>query len=125
MEMPQMTPERMALYRASAQQREQALCQQVDERFDSAWRVAREAAVLLKTEFGVEQVVAFGSLVDRSFFHVRSDVDLAVWGLAEKVYYRAVGRLQALDTAVSVDLIRFEEAPAALQAVITRDGVEL
>jgi hypothetical protein len=55
MEMPQMTPERMALYRASAQQREQALCQQVDERFDSAWRVAREAAVLLKTEFGVEQ----------------------------------------------------------------------
>ena len=123
--MTQMTPERMALYRASAQQREQALCQQVDERFDSAWRVAREAAVLLKTEFGVEQVVAFGSLVDRSLFHVRSDVDLAVWGLAEKVYYRAVGRLQALDTAVSVDLIRVEEAPATLQAVITRDGVEL
>ena len=123
--MTQMTPERMALYRASAQQREQALCQQVDERFDSAWRVAREAAGLLKTEFGVEQVVAFGSLVDRSLFHVRSDVDLAVWGLAEKVYYRAVGRLQALDTAVSVDLIRVEEAPATLQAVITRDGVEL
>ena len=89
------------------------------------WEVAREAAVLLQTEFGVERVVAFGSLVDKLLFHVRSDVDLAVWGLPEKVYYRAVGRLQALDTAVAVDLIRIEETPATLQAVIKRDGVAL
>ena len=123
--MTQIAPEKMALYRASAQQREQVQHQLLGERFERAWEVAREAAVLLQTEFGAERVAAFGSLADRSLFHIRSDVDLAVWGLPEKVYYRAVGRLQALDTAVAVDLIRIEEAPATLQAVIKRDGVEL
>ena len=123
--MTQITPERMALYRASAQQRERERQQRLKARFDRACQVAREAAALLKTEFGAERVVVFGSLVDRSLFHVHSDVDLAVWGLPEKVYYRAVGRLQALDTIVAVDLIRIEEAPATLQVVISRDGIEL
>lgn len=123
--MTQITPEKMLLYRASAQQRKQLQRQRLDERFERAWAVVREAAVRLQTEFGVERVVAFGSLVNRSLFHIRSDADLAVWGLPEKMYYRAVGSLQALDTAVAVDLIRIEEASTTLQDVIEREGIEL
>lgn len=123
--MTQIAPEKMALYRASAQQRMQAQRQLLDERFEHAWEVAKEAAVLLQTEFGADQVVAFGSLVDKSLFHIRSDIDLAVWGLPGQVYYRAVGRLQGLATAVAIDLVCIEDASATLQAVIKQDGVIL
>jgi hypothetical protein len=70
--MTQIAPEQMALYRASAQQRERERQQQLDVRFNRAWQVAREAAVFLKTEFEVERIVVFGSLVDKSLFHIRS-----------------------------------------------------
>ena len=40
-------------------------------------------------------------------------------------YFAAVGRLQALDPAVSIDLVRIEEAPTALRSAIDEDGVRV
>lgn len=52
-------------------------------------------------------------------------MDLAVWGLAADQYFTAVGRLQALDPDVSVDVARFEDASPALSAAVDREGVNL
>jgi len=49
-------------------------------------------------------------------------VDLAVWGLPEDVYFRAVGRLQSLDANISVDLVAVEKASSRLQKKIEREG---
>lgn len=87
-----------------------------------AWRVARKAAKILKTEFGIKKVMVFGSLVHPILFHERSDVDLAVWGLRGREYYRAVSVLLDIEPSISVDLIAFEDARPSLQSVILKDG---
>ncbi len=115
----------MAVYRETARRR-QAMKQQVlAERRQRAWDLARQAAALLKEELGATQVRLFGSLVHGALFHARSDVDLAVWGLDEKIYYQAVSRLLDLDPAIEVDLIRVEDATLSLQNLIEREGVSL
>jgi predicted nucleotidyltransferase len=87
--------------------------------------VASRAALLLKDEFGVKKVVVLGSLLQPHLFHSRSDVDLAVWGLTGRNYYRAVGLLQSLDPEIQVDLIAFEQASISMQETILREGQEL
>lgn len=94
-------------------------------RLTRARKVARKAASILRKQFGVEDVVLFGSVVKPVLFHSRSDVDVAVWGLDERLYFRAVGVLQSIDPEISVDLIPFETASPALQEVILRDGKPL
>lgn len=94
-------------------------------RLTHARKVARRAAMILRKQFGVMEVVLFGSMTNPSLFHSRSDVDIAVWGLTGNAYYRAVGILQSLDPEIGVDVIAFEEASPALQEVIRRDGKPL
>jgi predicted nucleotidyltransferase len=114
--------EKQAQYRATLQKRTVQQQQQLTQQYERAWHVARQAASFLKEQYAVTQVVVFGSLVDSALFHARSDIDLAVWGLAERQYYRAVGELQALDSAFAIDLIRLEDAPLPLRAVIEQTG---
>lgn len=91
-------------------------------RLTRARKVARRAAVILRRQFGVKEMALFGSITVPSLFHSRSDVDIAVWGLTGKAYYRAVGILQSLDPEIGVDVIAFEEASPTLQEAIRRDG---
>lgn len=90
-----------------------------------AWRLARKAAKILKTEFGVTKVAAFGSLLHPALFHSKSDVDLAVWGMDETKYYRAVSILLDIDPKISIDLVSVEDARPALRIVIEKEGKEL
>jgi len=122
---PEIPEATMALYRASAAKRQAEAEQLLQGRFARAWRVAGQAAELLKTEFGAQRVVVFGSLLQPELFHVRSDVDLAAWGIDEQFYYRAVAQLLSLDPEISLDLVRVEDASPSLQATILRDGGEL
>jgi predicted nucleotidyltransferase len=57
--------------------------------------------------------------------HERSDLDLAVWGLNPRDYYRAVGQLQGLHPEIAVDLIEAESAPPRLLREIEATGVTL
>lgn len=116
------SPEKMEMYRATARQIWAEERRRLALRHERAWAVARQAAGLLRWEYGVDQVTLFGSLVRSELFHTRSDIDLAVWGLDEKHYYRAVAQLLALDAAFKVDLVMGEEIPASLLAVIEREG---
>ena len=113
---------RMDSYQLTAQKRRQKQQEAVDQRQEKAWKLARTAASLLKEEFGAEQVAIFGSLVQPNLFHRRSDVDLAVWGLAESDYFRAVSQLLSLDPDISVDLIEVEHASPRLREKIEREG---
>ncbi len=112
-------------YRKALKSRVGVTRTQADSRFKRANEVASHAASLLKEQFGVKKVLVFGSLVHPRLFHAHSDVDLAVWGLAGKEYYRAVGVLQSLDTEIGVDLIAFEDASTSMQETIMREGKEL
>jgi predicted nucleotidyltransferase len=120
-----LTSTAMETYRRTARARARARQERVTARQAAAWAVARRAAAALKEEFGASRVAVFGSLVRPKGFHLRSDVDLAVWGLDERLYFRAVAHLLDLDPSIEVDLVEVEQARPALQAVIQREGVLL
>ena len=61
----------------------------------------------------------------KDLYHLYSDLDIAVWGLDEKHYYRAVAKLLELDPAERVDLVRIEDAQDSLRDVIHQEGVLL
>lgn len=119
-----LTPKELELYRQAFYKRKRVKCQ-APERLKRARKVVRRAAKILKEQFGVEKIALFGSTLQPSLFHARSDVDLAVWGLDEYKYFRAVGVLQSLDPEIGVDVIEFEFASSRMQETILRDGKPL
>ena len=98
----------MEIYRKSARKRQQALRESRRIRHEHAWEVARRAASLLRKHFAASRVVVFGSLLRPEVFDERSDVDMAVWGVTDEKYLRAVAAVTALDKEISLDLIKME-----------------
>ncbi len=115
----------MAEYRAGYKKRQATERKKLDERFELAWETARRGAELLRSQFQVEKVVVFGSLTNRELFHIRSDIDFAVWGLPDKHYFRALGALLDISSEFFVDLVPFTDAPDSLRTVIEAEGIEL
>jgi uncharacterized protein len=117
-------PEQMQRYIQTAKQQQQFLAEQLLQRHRQGWNVAREAAQILKQAFGAQRVVLFGSWLDVSRIHAHSDLDLAVWGLEETLYFKAVARLQDIDLEFSIDLVETDQAYPYIQDAIAR-GVDL
>jgi hypothetical protein len=122
-----LSPETLAVYRATARRREQERADRRRTRRESAWHTAREAAAVLRREYGVGRIVAFGSLVeDRGrFFSERSDIDLGAAGLTVAVHLTALGHLLRLSSEFEFDLIDLERCPEGLREAILAQGVEL
>jgi predicted nucleotidyltransferase len=121
----QISPEAMAVYRATARRRWEEEQQKLARRRERAWQVARRAAALLKERFGATRVMAFGSLVHGQWFSGTSDIDLAAWGLQVDDYFLAVARLQDLSPEFRIDLVDTAHCRPALRDVIAREGEPL
>ena len=80
---------------------------------------------MLKEQFGAAQVAVFGDLLYPDKFYERSDVNLAVWGLDERLYLKAVSRLLDIDPEISVNLVEAEFARPYLLALIEQEGAAL
>lgn len=96
---------------------------QMRQRQRQGWQVARQGADILKAQFRVERVVLFGSMLDVKALTWRSDIDLAVWGLAPQDLFKAGA---AIDRGhdFGIDLVPIEVArPHILLAI--EQGVEL
>jgi predicted nucleotidyltransferase len=113
----------LEIYRKSARNREAMLRIQLEERQHLAWEIACQAARILKKEYGVSRVVVFGSLLHPQLYHLRSDIDLAVWDI--KNYFRAVSRLMDIDPDFEFDLVPIEDANPGILSVIEQEGVDL
>lgn len=88
------------------------------------WEVAEKAASLLRNRFRAERIVVFGSLIRPEDFDERSDVDLAVRGVSDGDYLRAVAAVTGLDSEITVDLIRLEQASPSLCRQV-EEGVDI
>ncbi|QTA80847.1 Nucleotidyltransferase domain-containing protein [Desulfonema limicola] len=113
----------MEAYKAGAELRLANDKKQLSERYRQAWKIAEKGAELLKNEFNVKKVILFGSLIQKELFHMKSDVDLAVEELDEKLYYRAVSRLLDLDSDIQTDLVMKEDASESLLKTIENKGI--
>jgi predicted nucleotidyltransferase len=122
--MVELSPEELAQYRATVRRRQAEQEQQQQARQQRGWQVAREAAQVLKQEFGAQQVWLFGSLLDVQRVRAESDIDLAIAGLPDDRYLAAVARLLDLSD-FSVDLVQLEHASPRIRQMIEQKGVEL
>ena len=95
------------------------------QRLERGRAVARKAAELLRRRFHAERVAVFGSLLSPERFDERSDVDLAVWGLPEEDFLRAVAAVISLDREITVDLVAVEQARPSLRERIENEGMEI
>jgi predicted nucleotidyltransferase len=120
-----LTPEKLAIYRATALRRREQRDLSLDQRRKQAWSAARQAAELLKTQFNATRVVLFGSLARESGFTRWSDVDVAAWGIAPDDTFRAIGAVQDLNTPVEVNLVDVNTCRLSLLEEIERHGIEL
>ncbi|MFQ5795495.1 MAG: nucleotidyltransferase family protein [Candidatus Bipolaricaulia bacterium] len=121
----EVSPEEMAVYRATARRRREQEHQEQVRRQERAWEVARCAATLLKEQFGASRVVAFGSLVHEGCFTRWSDVDIAAWGISPKDTFRTIGAVMDMDTDIEVNLVDVGACHPSLLAAIEREGIEL
>jgi len=115
----------MARYRASAQARWRSERAQRDRRRQRAWRLAEQAAALLKAQYGVEQVSVFGSLTHPDRFTEWSDVDLAAWGLTTANWLKASAAVRALASDIELNVVDVSVCSSELLAAIVREGVPL
>ncbi|MCC6624197.1 MAG: nucleotidyltransferase domain-containing protein [Deltaproteobacteria bacterium] len=101
--------------------RMQAEADAADEARAAVARAALPALVkLLVDRLGVTRVVLFGSLLEGRL-HERSDIDLAVAGLAPERYWEALWRAAEI-AGRDVDLVPLEEASESLRERIETSG---
>jgi predicted nucleotidyltransferase len=120
-----LTPEELAGYRAAARRRHQAEQRALALREQQAWKLARQAAALLRDQFGAERVVVFGSLVHPGWFNEWSDVDIAAWGIRPRDTLRAMGAVLELSGDIAVHLVDTAACREPILRTIERDGVAL
>jgi len=123
----EITPQERVGYcvRAAIERRQAATGSQVQERWQKAHVLARQAAHLLHDKFAARRVLLFGSALRRPWFTPWSDIDLAVWGLPPERFYTAVAAVTGLSDEICVDLVDPEQCSQTLRIVIEREGVEL
>ncbi|MBE7471025.1 MAG: nucleotidyltransferase domain-containing protein [Anaerolineae bacterium] len=121
----QVTDEEMAVYRTTAQRREEQERQEQIQRRQRALSLAQQAARLLRTDFQAKQVILFGSLARGDFFHRRSDIDLVVTGVKSQDFWRAWSALDKLGGEFEIDLVDIETASPSLHLVLEQEGIEL
>lgn len=120
-----LSAQELALYQATAQQRRVHAQRELTRRRERAWAVARQAAQLLREQFGATRVVVFGSLARANAFTLWSDVDLAAWGIRPEDTFRAVAALIGFDPEIQVNLVDVAACRPAVREAIEREGIDL
>jgi predicted nucleotidyltransferase len=92
------------------------------DRHRQAEVAAKQCERVLKETFGAREVYIFGSLSGQSPWHSRSDIDLAVEGLAPERYIPALTACyELLPPGMELDLVTLETAPPELVAKAKRE----
>jgi predicted nucleotidyltransferase len=121
----ELTDAEIQSFRVAAQQRVTQMQHESETRAAYAHHVARQAAALLKSEYGARRVWLFGSVVRGIRVHPRSDIDIAVEGLPAEHFWAAWCRLDTLAPGETIDLVPVESASPALLKELQRESIEL
>lgn len=120
----QISPEELASCRRQLERRWKS--RKVDEALlEHAWHAVYEIATLLYEEFGATRVAVFGSLAEPINFTKSSDIDIAVWGLSDKIHSSAYWKVQDIDTGFKIDLINFDITKGLFQERIQQQAIPI
>ncbi|MFQ5813160.1 MAG: nucleotidyltransferase family protein [Anaerolineae bacterium] len=89
------------------------------KRKEQALEAAEACIRLLKERFGARRVILFGSIAGQGIWHERSDIDLAVEGLAGSDFFPAYSACRdLLPRGLELDLVPLEDAYPEMRARI-------
>ncbi len=80
----QISQAKWEIYYRAAQEREKQRRADLEGRRERAWKLARQAAALLKSEFGASQVAVFGSLHHPERFHL-NQISTWLFGISRDI----------------------------------------
>ena len=92
-----------------------------EKRKEQALEAAEACIRLLKERFGARRVILFGSIAGQGIWHERSDIDLAVEGLAPTEFFPAYSACRDLlprGLDLELDLVALEDAYPEMRARI-------
>jgi predicted nucleotidyltransferase len=90
-----------------------------EKRREQVLEAAEACKRLLRERFGARRVILFGSLAGQGIWHARSDVDLAVEGLASAVFFEAYSACRdLLPQGAELDLVPLEKVSPEMRARI-------
>jgi len=120
-------PEALKKYRPleAIRRRKSAASVYLSKRRRWATLAARNAADLLRSEFGVKKVILFGSLARRGGFTPWSDIDIAAQGIPPARFFEAVGVVTGISAEFKMDLIDLDACPPELRDTIESEGKDL
>jgi uncharacterized protein len=118
-------PDRLEACKRTAYAREAARRREVAARSETAWRIARQAARMLKADFGATRVIVFGSLAHGAWFTARSDIDLAAEGIPPHAFFKSWCALDGLGSSFEINLVAIESASEEMIREIRELGIEL
>jgi predicted nucleotidyltransferase len=95
----------------------------LDIRWEQAWNLARNVALRLKTYYGAEKVIVFGSLLHREYFRSDSDIDIAVSGIPSRKFFRAVYDVALGEKNFDIDIVDMEDCKPYIRQAIEREGI--
>ena len=115
-----------AEYVVAWREREKLTRRHILDRAAQARQLSESCADLLVEMHHVRHVWLFGSLLLPQDVHARSDVDLAVEGLAPADYFTALAALYELvGPGIEIDLVAMETAQSTLRQHILSEGLTL
>ena len=122
-----LTPKEWQSYQLSKalERREIQTAPYVETRLRLAWDLAKQAAKLLRDEFGAKKVFVFGSLAYEQDYSPWSDIDLATLGIPAKQFYSAVAAVTSLSSSFKLDLVDLDDCRSSLRKAIEEDGCEI
>jgi uncharacterized protein len=112
-------------YRKTAIHRQKLRISRVKARREQAWKLAKKAAKLLRSQFQAERVAVFGSLLSEARFTPWSDIDIAAWGIPSDQTFRAIGAVLDLDSSIEINLVDINTCSPALLEAIEKEAVDL
>lgn len=112
----------IAKYKASWEKRARHQEAENEELRKAAIEVSVKLKDILVNDYHVKKVILFGSILQAGDFNGRSDIDIAVEGLAKDIYFKALGRLM-FATDFEVDLKPIEDVDELMAERIKRGRV--
>ncbi|MEO8356185.1 MAG: nucleotidyltransferase domain-containing protein [Chloroflexota bacterium] len=116
---------KLAQYRRTAISRQKARAPKVKLRMKKAWKLAKQAAGILRKQYHAERVAVFGSLLHETRFTQWSDVDIAAWGIPAEETFRAIGAVMDLDSSLEINLVDINTCTPSLLKAIEQEAVDV
>lgn len=118
-------PHQIDEYRLTAAEHQKSRVVKNKARLEKAWALAKKAAEVLREQYHVTRVAAFGSMLHEERFTEWSDVDIAAWGIATDQTFRAIGTVMDLDASIEINLVDVNTCTNSLREAIEAEAVSL